>query len=151
MRIPSIVTTPTAYQLSEPLAGLIRYCEKDCVADCCGICAFVFSPLHVASYLCTHTGRITAGVLASWEAEIAKFERETAALPPTPEGYVCVIESMNQYFTREDLAALVAELRHSLAAAPQLQAYSDELSFPTPTHAVVQASWERIRKTLPAE
>ncbi|MFC5457497.1 hypothetical protein [Prosthecobacter fluviatilis] len=58
---------------------------------------------------------------------------------------------MNQYFTREDLAALVAELRHSLAAAPKLQAYSDELSCPTPTHAVVQASWERIKKTLPTE
>lgn len=150
MPAPPLVTTPTAYQISEPLAGLIGYCEKDCVAACCGICAFVFSPLHVASYLCTHTGGITAAVLAVWEAEIAKFERETAALPETPEGFVCVIESMNQFFTREDLAALVAELRHSLAAAPQLQAYSDELSFPTPTHAVVQASWERIRKTLPA-
>lgn len=145
------MTTPAAYQLSEPLAGLISYCEKDCVAACCGICAFIFSPLHVASYLCTRTGGITSAVLAVWEAEMAKFERETAALIPTPEGFVCVIESMNQYFTREDLAALVAELRHSLAAAPELQALSDELSFPTPTHEVVQGSWERIKKTLPAE
>lgn len=145
------MTTPAAYQFSEPLAGLIRYCEKDCVAACCGISAFVFSPLHVASYLCSYTGQITAADLAVWEAEIAKFERETAALPPTTEGYVCVIESMNQYFTREDLAALVAELRHSLAAAPELLALSDELSFPTPTHEVVQASWDRIKKTLPGE
>ena len=145
------MTKPTAYQFSEPLAGLISYCEKDCVAACCGISAFVFSPLHVASYLCSYTGQITAADLAVWEAEIAKFERETAALPPTPEGYVCVIESMNQYFTREDLAALVAELRHSLAVAPELLALSDELSFPTPTHEVVQASRDRIKKTLPGE
>lgn len=82
---------------------------------------------------------------------MAKFERETAALTATPEGFVCVIESMNACFTREDLAALVAELRHSLSVAPQLQALSDELSFPNPTHAVVQASWERIKKTLPGE
>ncbi len=98
----------------------------------------------MASYLGTYGGRISA-------ADLAKFERETAALPPTAEGFVCVIESMNQYFIREDLAALVAELRHSLASAPELQAFSDELSFPTPTHAVVQASWERIKKTLPGE
>ncbi|MCX6849169.1 MAG: DUF6331 family protein [Verrucomicrobia bacterium] len=145
------MTTPAAYQFSDTLAGLISYCEKECVADCCGLSAFSFSPLHVASYLCSYTGRITAADLAVWKAEIAKFERETAALPSTPEGFACVIESMNQYFTREDLAALVAELRHSLAVTPELQAFSDKLSFPTPTHEVVQASWERIKKTLPAE
>jgi hypothetical protein len=111
----------------------------------------VFSPLYVASYISAYTERIAESDIAEWESEIAKFEKETAALAPTPEGFVCSIESMNQYFTREDLAALAAELRHSLAASPEVLALSDQLSSDTPAHAVVRSSWERIKKTLPPE
>lgn len=111
----------------------------------------MFSPLYLASYISAYTGRISESDISDWESEIARFENETGALSPTPEGFVCSIESMNQYFTTEDLAALAAELRHSLAASPQVLAVSDQLSSKNPAHKVIRESWERIKKTLPPE
>jgi hypothetical protein len=44
------VTKPPEIELPERLQYLVKYCEKACVAECCGIDAFDFSPLHIASY-----------------------------------------------------------------------------------------------------
>ncbi len=38
-------------KLGWELLDLLRYCETNCVAECCGIEAFDFSPIHMASWL----------------------------------------------------------------------------------------------------
>lgn len=55
--------------LPDRLNYLVRYCEKNCVADCCGIDAFDFSPLHVASYLSAYSGEISEAIIQEWELE----------------------------------------------------------------------------------
>jgi hypothetical protein len=72
------MTAPLEIALPERLKHLVRYCEKNCVAGCCGIDAFDFSPLHVASFLSAYTGRISPSDIEEWNAEITKAEASAA-------------------------------------------------------------------------
>lgn len=44
-------------KLEPPLSNLIARCQTICVAECCGIDAYDFSPIQIASYLTMHRGR----------------------------------------------------------------------------------------------
>jgi hypothetical protein len=121
-------------EVPERLGYLIKYCEKSCVAECCGVDAFDFSPLHVASCISAYTGAIDEQELAAWNGLIDEFERNLGALKTAGgAGLICVISSMNQLFTDEAIRALIAELRTSVAASPEVLALSNRLE--TPTHA----------------
>ena len=95
------VTLPE-WEVPEQLGYLINSCEKNCVAECCGLDAFDFSPLHIASYVTAHTGDISEKELASWNQVIDEFEANFESLSlGEVEGLVCVITSMNQFFTEK--------------------------------------------------
>lgn len=68
--------------LPDRLGSLVRYCEKNCVAECCGIDAFDFSPLHIASFLSAYTGRISDSDLIEWAAELEKAKASIEGLLP---------------------------------------------------------------------
>jgi hypothetical protein len=114
------------------LQYLIKYCEKSCVAECCGRYAFDFSPLHIASYLSAYTGTITEHDIGEWEQQLDQLEASVAGLTPDAVGHVCSIKGMNQFFRRDDLDTLLAELRHSIRVAPQVVELSDRLRLPPP-------------------
>ena len=59
-------------RLEPPLLSLIQNCETICVAACCGRDAFDFSPIHIASYLLRHTGR-----LSDTEVETMRMQLDT--------------------------------------------------------------------------
>jgi hypothetical protein len=120
IKVPEIV-------LPDRLNYLVQYCEKNCVADCCGIDAFDFSPLHVASYLSAYSREITEAIIQEWELELEKAEKLTADLLPNDEGYICSVKGMNQYFRREDFEKFIAELLHSVRVSPQMLALSQQL------------------------
>ena len=109
------------------LSHLVKYCEMNCVAGCCGIDAFDFSPLHVASCASAFTGRISVSDIAEWEQQLTKAEELIKALTPDQDGYVCSIAEMNQCFTRESFASFIAELRHSIQVAPKILELSAQL------------------------
>jgi hypothetical protein len=124
------MTKPPEIELPERLRYLVKYCEKACVAECCGIDAFDFSPLHIASYISAYTRRIDESEIAAWEAEIHKAKEMVIGLPAHEDGYVCSVAGMNQYFRAAEFERFMAELRHSIHAAPQLLALSIQLEFP---------------------
>ena len=124
------MTKPLEIELPERLRYLVKYCEKACVAECCGIDAFDFSPLHIASYISAYTRRIDENEIAAWEAEIHKAEEMVIGLPANDDGYVCSVADMNQYFRAAEFERFMAELRHSMRAAPRLLELSIELEFP---------------------
>jgi hypothetical protein len=121
------VRTLIEIALPAQLNGLVRYCEKVCVAGCCGIDAFDFSPLHVASYISGTTGCISADDIAEWEQELAKAEELARDLAPNENGYICSIAGMNQCFRRDAFRSFIGELRHSLQVSPKIMELSEDL------------------------
>jgi hypothetical protein len=121
------MTALTEIALPQRLQYLVQYCEKNCVAGCCGIDAFDFSPLHVASFMSSYTGRISPSDIAELEAEIMKFEASFAEMLPNEDGYVCSVVGMNQYFTRASFNAFIAELRHNIRVSPLVLERSEQL------------------------
>jgi hypothetical protein len=121
------LASPPEIAFPDRLQYLINYCEKSCVAECCGRDAFDFSPLHFASFLSAYTGQITEHDIGVWEQQVDLFEESVAGLTPNAEGFVCSIKGMNQFFRRDDLDALLAELRNSIRVAPQVVELSERL------------------------
>ncbi len=122
---------PPEIALPERLKYLVKYCEKTCVADCCGIDAFDFSPLHVASYVSASTNRISPSDIAEWEQELAKAKELVRDLTPDGDGFVCSVAGMNQYFTRQTFDDFIEELRHSISVSPQVLEFSERLKHAT--------------------
>lgn len=109
------------------LSGLIRACQKMCVADCCGVDAFDFSPLHVASYLAAWTGAISEPDMAAIHEEIEQLRAAALACTPDADGRICSVQHTNQLFTRESLAAALAQIESSVQLAPQVLEFADRL------------------------
>ena len=145
--------TPTPIpelEIPERLGYLIQYCEKPCVAQCCGVDAFDFSPLHIASFVSGSTCMIDDSVLVEWNALIDELERRYRMLQPLPHGgLVCVITPMNQLFTAEAFEALIAELRTSLATAPEVLAVSDRLRARITASRVMKNYADQERSSIP--
>jgi hypothetical protein len=115
-------------KIPERLQLLIKFCEKGCVADCCGICAFDFTAVHVASFISTHTGIIRDSDVKEWNVEIDKLESNFNALRTHGDGLVCVVPSMNQFFTADAVRALLSELRSCVASSKQVFELSESLA-----------------------
>lgn len=123
---------PPEYILPPALAALVAACEKPCVADCCGINGFDFFPLHVTSFASARSGNISAHDLEQWETWLKEVEAAARQMEADESGHICHVRGMNQYFTRESLLAMIAEIRHSLAAGPAMLQLSEKLAFPKP-------------------
>ena len=137
-------------EIPERLVYLIQYCEKPCVAQCCGVDAFDFSPLHVASFVSGTMGSINNTTLAEWTALIDQFERSYRALQPPQEGrLVCVITPMNQFFTKEAFETLIVELRTSLATAPEILKLSNQLRTPITASRIMKNFADQERTKIP--
>lgn len=119
-------------ELTGQLKYLVASCERSCVAGCCGINAFDFTPLHIASHISTHSRAISRDDIQKYETEIDELERRVATLAPDEDGYVCHIPEMNQHFRTGEFAAFIEELRHNLRVSPQILALSDSIELRRP-------------------
>jgi hypothetical protein len=124
---------PPEITLPDRLKYLVQHCETSCVAGCCGIDAYDFAPLHVASYLAATRGEISDADVAEWEAELSKLEAVVSELSPNESGYICSVADMNQWFRRADFDYFIAELRLGIQVSPQLLELSKKLEYPTPS------------------
>lgn len=123
---------PEEITLPSRLEHLVKYCEKNCVAECCGIDAFDFSPLHVASYISSYSGGVSESDIAEWELELEKALQLIANLSPNANGWICSIKDINQYFTWDAFNSFVDELRHSIRMAPLILELSERLRTDSP-------------------
>jgi hypothetical protein len=139
---------PRNYKPSDRLASLFRACEKACAKECCGIGAFDFSPLFVASHLAIYSGVVSESDVSDWLREIDKFEAETSALPANELGLICMIDDLADSFCSDDVRVLAAQLRHSVRIAPQICRLSTQLASPVSVWETHQANRNRINGAL---
>lgn len=110
----------TELQLGPRLRSLTGRCETHCVAGCCGLEAFDFHPIHLASGLLCFQDAPRSEVLAEVERELRELEQRMPDLPPDDYGDVCFIESLNTSFSLESWQDWAAEFRHQVQAALEL-------------------------------
>jgi hypothetical protein len=104
-------------ELPGGLEPLVKYCETLCEAECCGVDAFDFSPVHIASYLCRYTGAISATDIVEIEGRISELEACALNLPSDERGFICTISVMNENFSRKTFTRFIAELRMAVQTA----------------------------------
>ena len=119
------------------LSHLISYCEKSCNSGCCGINAFSFSPLHVASYICGESDYFYEDRIEEWNQSVSELESNFNALDSSESKVVCKISAMNQFFTAEAVRALIIELRTSIDAAREMHEYSQKLESSSPASKIM--------------
>ena len=117
-------TPPPALDLPDALSWLAKRCETVCVAECCGLRAFDFAPLHIASWLTRggqsdpqELGRVS---LTPLRVALDDFETAVAEQSPNEAGHVACVAQLNECFTRDSAAAWVAEVRASIDGALKL-------------------------------
>ena len=112
---------------SPALANLLMACEKMCRQECCGIGAFDFSPLHVASHMASYKGSITEAEVAAMLGDLDQCLRVALSLGANDQGYLCSIEGINQNFSYAALASLHRTLAAAIRLAPQVLAYCESI------------------------
>ena len=106
--------------LPSPLTDLIRYCEKLCVKECCGIEAFDFSPIHMASWLQHSRGESTEETLGKLREQLDDF-RIRFGSGSNSDGYESEDGEMNQCFSPEQVDQLATQLATNLKYAVELK------------------------------
>ncbi|WP_444844268.1 DUF6331 family protein [Duganella caerulea] len=120
MTLPKI--TPGSH-----LANLFSACEVMCVHDCCGIDAFVFSPLNIAAYLSTFAEKLRSREIDTINEELKVLVSAALSLVPDEDGLVCSIAKTNQYFSAQSISELAKQISWAMSVAPSVLAHSDEL------------------------
>src|SRR5262249_19742602 len=111
----SAATLVRRMKLEHPLAGLVDRCQTICVAECCGIDAFDFSPIHIASFLILYLGGSDA-------REVSKLREQLAALKANygssgASDRVVTLDEFNQRFSEAEVDALVDKILENLEVA----------------------------------
>jgi hypothetical protein len=88
-------------KLEHPFAGLIDRCQTICVPECCGVDAYDFSPIHIASFLIMWRGDVDQSELSKLRQQIVSL-REDFGLKGRI-GCGVSIEGMNQSMTGTDV------------------------------------------------
>ena len=98
-----------------PLSNLFSRCMTLCVAECCGIDAFDFSPIHVASYLLMYTGAPNPGDVEQIRAQLESLTTNYGSDGLCGRG--ATLDDLNQVFSGAEIDSLAAQLRSALEAA----------------------------------
>ena len=114
-------------KLEPPLANILARCETICVAECCGIDAYDFSPIQIASGLTMYRGTPSPADIRKVRAQIAALKANYGTLGASASG--ATLEELNQSFTAEQIDELTDELSANLDVALNLIEQSESLRF----------------------
>ena len=110
-------------KLDPPLANLVARCQTICVAECCGIDAYDFSPIHIASYLTMYRGGLDASELRVLRGQLEALKANYGTRGASGGG--ATFDDMNAAFTSTDIDRLADELLANLGLAIKLVEMSD--------------------------
>lgn len=116
-------------KLDPPLANLINRCQTICVAECCGVDAYDFSPIQIASYLTMYRGKPDDSELQTLRGQIEALCSNYGAAGASECGVI--IDQMNQVFSAEQIQKLASELLANLDVALNLIQASEEQRYST--------------------
>ena len=114
-------------KIEPPLSNLITRCQTICVAECCGVDAYDFSPVQIASYLTMWRGAPDPEEIARLQEQVAMLRANYGIGGKSDSGIT--IDEMNQSFTAEEIDALTAEIVANLEVALDLVAASESRRF----------------------
>jgi hypothetical protein len=114
-------------KLTPPLSNLIARCQTICVAECCGVDAYDFSPVQIASYLTMSRGTTDQKEVAILEEQLTTLKTNYGSRRASGGGVV--VEEMNQSFTAEAVDSLAEEITANLKVAVELAAESERRRF----------------------
>lgn len=127
---PSAMTNTPIAHLPSHLTNLSRACELWCVAACCGVGAFDFSPIAIAHWLAQNYSRELDQEIGLLLKEVDDLERLAASHFRDDNEPLLTIDEFCDSFTSEEFAMLVAELRHSVKASKQILDLDKSLELP---------------------
>ena len=107
-------------KLQYPLAGLSARCQTLCVAECCGIDAYDFSPIHIASFLLMYRGAVDAAEVSLLRDQLAALKVNYGFRGASAAG--ATLDDLNQDFSGEEIDALVETISANLDVALTLTA-----------------------------
>lgn len=110
--------------LPSPLSKLISYCEIPCVKECCGIEAFDFSPVHIASWLRQLIGETVEETAILLSGQLDDLRAQFGSSSST-EGYESDEDEMNHDFTPEEVDQLANQISTNLKHAIELNEKSN--------------------------
>lgn len=116
-------------KLEPPLANLIARCQTICVAECCGVDAYDFSPVQIASYLTMYRGKPDESEVQTLRDQIAALRANYGVVGASGRG--ATFEEMNQGFSAEQVEGLANELLANLDVALSLIETSEGLRYRT--------------------
>lgn len=101
-----------------PVATLVKACETACVAGCCGIGAFDFSPIHMASCLMYGSGTVTDDEVQGILTALHEWREKHGAA--TGAGYNSDGDEMNDYLSPADVETFCDLIERNLKVAVEL-------------------------------
>ena len=114
-------------RLEPPLLSLIQNCETICVAACCGRDAFDFSPIHIASYLLRHTGRLSDSDVETLRMQLDTLSANYGAQGASGRG--ATLDDLNERMSGEAVDRFVSTLQTNLKRATRIIATEATGSF----------------------
>lgn len=116
-------------KLEHPLATLIARCETICVSACCGIDAYDFSTIQLASGPTMYCGKPEGSELLKIRRQIVALKANYGGQGASARGVT--LEDLNQVFTGERIDELANELAANLEVALSLMERSERRSYQT--------------------
>jgi hypothetical protein len=114
-------------KLEPPLANLISRCQTICVAECCGVAAYDFSPIQIASILTMYRGTPDDSEVQTLRGQIDALRASYGVRGAS--GHGATFEELNQRFSAEEIEVLASELLANLDVALILIEKSEVLRY----------------------
>jgi hypothetical protein len=105
-------------KLEDPLLNVVSRCQTICVAECCGVDSFDFSPIHIASSLLMWEGKPNPNGVSKLRSQLAALKANYGSSGASASGVT--INDMNQNFAGAEIDALVDEITANLDVALRL-------------------------------
>lgn len=114
-------------KLEDPLLNVVSRCQTICVAECCGINAYDFSPIHIASSLLMWEGKPSSERVTKLRGQLDALKANYGNAAASSPGVT--IEDMNHSFSPAEVEALVDEIAANLDLAIQLCEHAETTRF----------------------
>ena len=128
-------------KLEDPLLNLVSRCQTMCVAECCGIDAYDFSPVHIASYLLMWQGKVDQSSLAKLRGQLGALKANYGSSGASAQGVT--LDEMNHSFTGPQIDRLVDEIKANLDLALRICEDSEKTRFRSPEPEVPECLLRR--------
>ena len=118
----------------ESLSNLVSKCETLCNHECCGIYAYDFSPINIATYITERKGSVDEAEIALVREKLNYLISEYSQFSESAKEIT--IEEINQRFTAEEIVIFASEIKYNLEIAVLLAAESETKRFKNSLNAI---------------